>query len=194
MKSTVFSATEHFPLVCTHVPTVLKVITNLLLFGLLLLLILLLLLLLFLILLLQLLLLPLLLLLMPLLQLLLLLPLLLLQLLQILLALRQEDGVALGVQLYPDPGLSLSRVCAGAKGRQGFKKTVLGRRQSLDGQQAKASQGKTRQTRRFRKVLLQCKVYRRKVGATQGNAGLETTQGKIRQDNARRGHCKGVTL
>ena len=128
VKSTVFSATEHFPLVCMHVPTVLKVVVSLFLFVLRLLLILLLLLLLLLILLLQLLLLPLLLLLVPLLQLRLLLLLLLPQLLQILLALRQEDGAALGVQLHPDPGLSLSRVYAGVEGRQGFEKTVLGRR------------------------------------------------------------------
>ena len=48
-----------------------------------------------------------------------------------------------------------------------------------------------RQTQRFRKVLMQCKVCQRKVG---GNAGLEATQGKKRQGNARRGECKGVTL
>ena len=125
MKNTVSSATEHFPLVCMYVPTVLKVVISLFLFVLLLLLLLLLPLLL-LILLLQLLLLT-------LLLLLLLLP----QLFQILLALRQEDGAALGVQLHSDPGLSLSRVCAGAKGRQGSEKTVLERGQSLDEQQAK---------------------------------------------------------
>ena len=53
--------------------------------------------------------------------------------------------------------------------------------------QAKARQRKTRQTRRFRKVLLQCKVANARLGAPQGNAGLEATQGKIRQGKAMRG-------
>ena len=57
--------------------------------------------------------------------------------------------------------------------------------------QDKARQGKREDSARF---CCSARSVNARLGATQGNAGLEATQRKRRQSNARRGQCKGVTL